>query len=97
MEVHMELSKKTTILFPPDLHDRLVRLAAQRGTSLGGLVREACEAQYGGVPEEERIDAVRELATLSLPVATPQVLERESVPRPEDLLPGSARRRAGTG
>jgi predicted DNA-binding protein len=83
----MELSKKTTILFPPELHDRLIRLAARRGTSLGGLVREACEAHYGLVPREERVSAVEELAALSLPVAEPAVLERQSMPGPEDLMP----------
>jgi len=35
MEVYMELSKKTTILFPPELHQRLSAIAAQRGISLG--------------------------------------------------------------
>lgn len=88
----MELSKKTTILFPPDLHDQLVRLADRRGTSLGQLVREACEAQYGLVPPEERLEAVEELRHLSLPVASPDVMERESVPSADDLLPGSAKR-----
>jgi predicted DNA-binding protein len=96
MEVHMELSKKTTILFPPELHDRLVRLAAQRRTSLGGLVREACEAHYGLVPQEERTAAVDELAALSLPVASPEVMGCESVPRPEDLLPAHRGRRTRT-
>lgn len=83
----MELSKKTTILFSPDLHERLVRLADRRGTSLGQLVREACEAQYGSVPPEERMEAVEELGRMSLPVASPDVMERESVPSPDDLLP----------
>ena len=83
----MELTKKTTILFPPALHDRLARLAEHRGTSLGDLVRRACEVQYGLLPVEARREAVRELASLSLPVGDPATMKRESVPRPEDLLP----------
>jgi predicted DNA-binding protein len=100
MEVDMELSRKTTILLTPELHDRMTRLAARRGTSLGGLVREACMAHYGLVPREERIAAVEELGALSLPVAAPEVMERESTPNPEDLLPqrrGKGSRRAGSG
>ena len=84
----MELSKKTTILFSPELHERLTRLAERRGTSLGNLVREACQAQYGLVSAEERIKAVQELGGLSLPVAEPSELKRQSVPDPDDLLPG---------
>ena len=83
----MELSKKTTILFPPSLHERLARLARQRGTSLGDLVRAACEKQYGLFSEEERLDALRGLASLALPVADPKTMKEESSPRPEDLLP----------
>ena len=87
MEVHMELTKKTTILFPPDLHERLSRLAEQQGTSLGDLVRKACEIQYGLVSTEMRLEAVRQLAAMSLPVGDPGAMKRESVPRAEDLLP----------
>jgi predicted DNA-binding protein len=87
MEAHMELTKKTTILFPPDLHERLSRLAEQQGTSLGDLVRKACEIQYGLVSAETRLEAVRQLAALSLPVGDPGTMKRESVPRAEDLLP----------
>ncbi len=83
----MELSKKTTILFPPELHARLVRLAKQRGTSLGDLVRAACERQYGLVSAEDRLEAVRALAELMLPVADPAVMKEESVPAPRELLP----------
>lgn len=82
----MELSKKTTILFSPDLHERLARLAAQRGTSIGDLVRTAVERQYGLVPSEERLAAADELAGLRLPVGTPQEMEQESVPTPEEIL-----------
>lgn len=85
MEPHMELTKKTTILFPPALHRHLSRLASARGTSIGHLVRSACEKQYGLVPTEERLAAVRALATLSLPVGDPRDMELESVPPAEDL------------
>ena len=83
----MELSKKTTILFSPDLHARLLRLARQKGTSLGNLVRTACERQYGLATAAERLAAVEALAALDLPVGTPEEMARESVPTPEQLMP----------
>ncbi|MGC1406080.1 MAG: hypothetical protein WA938_05015, partial [Candidatus Dormiibacterota bacterium] len=79
-------TKKTTILFPPDLHERLSRLAEQQGTSLGDLVRKACEVQYGLVSAETRLDAVRQLAAMSLPVGDPRAMKHESVPLAKDLL-----------
>jgi len=83
----MELSKKTTILFSPELHRRLSRLAARRGASLGELVREACERQYGVVGSDARLEAVGALAGLGLPVGTPAAMKRESLPDPDALLP----------
>ena len=83
----MELEKKTTILFSPALHEHLVQLAKQRGTSLGQLVREACEVQYGHVSRDDRLKAVSELEALALPVGSPQQLKQESIVAPEDLLP----------
>ena len=81
----MELSKKTTILLSPDLYEHLTRTARARRKSLGQLVREACEAQYGSVTREDRRHAVDELRRLSLPVASPRTMKQESVPRPRDL------------
>jgi predicted transcriptional regulator len=87
MEEHMELSKKTTILFPPELHERLRSLAAARDISLGDLVRRACEHEYGLASREARLAAVDELADLELPVGTPQQMATQSVPDPAELLP----------
>lgn len=81
------LSKKTTILLQPELHRRLTRLAGQRGTSIGELVRTAVERQYGLGGSEERLAAVSALAALQAPVGTPAEMKRESVPAPDDLLP----------
>jgi len=88
MEVTMaQLTKKTTILLQPELHERLTRLAARRGTSIGDLIRSACEQQYGLTGSEARARAVAELGTLRLPVGSTADLKRESVPAPGDLLP----------
>ncbi len=81
----MELTKKTTILFPPDLHSQLAQLARQLGTSLGELVRRACEAQYGIASRDEKLAAVRQIEAMSLPVGEPEQMARESRPEPAEL------------
>jgi hypothetical protein len=83
----MELSKKTTILFPPELHNRLARLAVERQTSIGELVRSACIKQYGCYSKEDRLGALAELTSLNLPVGDPAQLERESMPPVDELIP----------
>jgi len=79
---YMELSKKTTILFPPKLYARLARRARRERTSVGELVRNACVQQYGLRAAGDRSAVVRELASLRLPVGAPEEMERESVPAP---------------
>ena len=83
----MELEKKTTILFPTDLHKFLTQLAKINKTSLGHLVRSACESKYRYVSKEERLKAVEELCKFSLPVGTPQEMKRESNRFPEGPIP----------
>jgi len=87
MEVDMELTKKTTILFSPELHRRLTKLAARRGSSLGALVREACARPYGAAGSAAGLEAVETLAGLRLPVGKPAAMKRESVPAAGALLP----------
>jgi hypothetical protein len=87
VEVHMELTRRTTILLPEDLYRHLVRLAKRRGSSMGELIRAACLQQYGLVSVEDRQQAVDELASLSLPVGTPEEMAAESVPDPLHDVP----------
>lgn len=83
----MDLTKKTTILFSPDLHRRLAGIAERQGVSLGELVREACEAKYGVQTDPRRTEAAEAFGKLNLPVGTVQQMKQESEPRPDELLP----------
>jgi hypothetical protein len=86
-DVYMDLTKKTTILLTPVLYERLMEEAQRRHVSMGELVRDACEIQYGFGASEARVRAVDALAALELPVGTPRQMKRESVVDPDDLLP----------
>lgn len=85
MGQHMELTKKTTILFPPELFDQLAQLASQRRSSVGELVRSACRQQYSLATRDERMAAVQALCNMNLPVGTVEEMIRESVPPVEPL------------
>lgn len=85
MEVPMELDHRTTILLPPGVHRRLQRIAARRGTSMGALIREAIEKQYASDDVELRLDALKALSELSLPVSSVEGMKRESVEPPMEL------------
>lgn len=83
----MALSKKTMVLFPPELHERLTQVAAERQTSLGELVRRACEKEYGEVSREQKRAALKRITCLRLPVGDPRRMKRESVPDAGTLAP----------
>lgn len=86
MEPYMDLTEKTTILFPKALYKGLKRVAKARHTSVGRLVREACSQQYGLGLAEDAMAAADQLAELALPVASVATMKAESVPQPDDLL-----------
>lgn len=49
--------------------------------------RGASKREYGGATAEEKLAAVRKLASFKLPVSTVRRMKTESVPSTEDLAP----------
>jgi hypothetical protein len=72
----MEIAKKTTILFPPDLSQHLAALARDRHSSVTELVRSACLAQYRLTDRRKPLSAVAELAGMAIPVDPVRQMER---------------------
>ena len=75
----MGLTKKTTILFPEDLYDHLRKVAQSRRTSVGDLIRSACEKEYGLVSTDESLSAVESLGKLNLPAPSIEQMKAEIV------------------
>ena len=81
----MRLTHKTTVLLSERLHRQLSQLAEERGQSMGELVRQACERQYGMADVEARLAAVEALRAMRLPVGPVEQMIAESVAEPQDL------------
>jgi len=74
------LTRRVQVLLSPEQYERLTALARARGTSIGALIRQAVDQLLhapGG--EEERLQAVRKMSALRLPVADWEQMERESM------------------
>lgn len=71
------LTKKTTILFSPKTYRQLERLAEERKTSVAQLVRQAAIQCYLVPDRRTRMEAVKALAAMDLPVADWPQMERE--------------------
>lgn len=56
------LSERLQILVTPEQRRQLESEAKRRGSSVGGLVRDAIEARFGGVSRAAKIEAVEEIA-----------------------------------
>ena len=72
-----EMTKKTTILFPPKLYEELERVAKEQGRSVGELVRDATEIQYGVGGVAARLRAVEVMSKLETPVGEPEEIEKD--------------------
>lgn len=73
--MHM-LSERTQVLLTPEQRARLERLAVERGTSIGALIREAVEA-YTRPHGRSRKDAAQALFALGAPVADWEIMKAE--------------------
>lgn len=83
----MELTERTTVLFPKAMVRGLRRVAKARHLSVGRLIREACSKQYGLSLADDAPAAADELAQLALPVADVTAMKREVAPLPAELMP----------
>jgi hypothetical protein len=72
-------TKRVQVLFSPEQLTRLQAIAEAQGESLGSLVRKAVEEVYLRHETEEKLAAVRRMASLHLPVSDWEQMERESV------------------
>ncbi len=73
----MELTKKTTILFTEHQFKLLKQIAALRKTSIGDLIRRACETEYGLVSGQEAVEAVKRLSSMALPASDIEQMKAE--------------------
>ena len=72
-------SEQVQVSFSEDQLARLRAIAAERGVSLGTLIREAVVETCLGRGQMARLEAVRRMAELEFPVADWEQMERESV------------------
>lgn len=73
------LTKKTTILFSPDLYRQLENLAEASRTSVANLIRQAVVQQYLLGDRRKRAAAVEALGKMNLPVVDWQTMEEQTL------------------
>jgi len=82
------LTRRTQLLLDDDLHKRLREIAAQRGISMGALIREAIDEKLSSV-QDDRAQAIDELlAAEPMPVDDWPVMKKEML---EDRYAGVMR------
>jgi hypothetical protein len=82
------LTRRTQLLLDDDLHRRLRETAAQRGISMGALIREAIDEKLSQV-QDDRAKAIDELlAAEPMPVEDWPIMKRRMI---EDMNAGGMR------
>jgi predicted DNA-binding protein len=80
-----QLTRRTQLLLDDELHSRLREIAAQRGISMGALIREAIDEKLSSV-QDTRAEAIQELLdTEPMPVEDWPVMKRQMI---EDMNAG---------
>jgi len=70
------LNERLQILVSTDQRRRLEREAQRRGTSVASVIRDAVDAQLGGVSDEDRRAALEEIRAMRAPFLTPEEINR---------------------
>jgi plasmid stability protein len=82
------LTRRTQLLLDDELHRRLRETAAQRGISMGALIREAIDEKLSQV-QDDRAKAIDELlAAEPMPVEDWPIMKRQMI---EDMNAGGMR------
>ena len=82
------LTRRTQLLLDDELHRRLHEIAAQRGISMGALIREAIDEKLSQV-QDDRAKAIDELlAAEPMPVEDWPIMKRQMI---EDMNAGAIR------
>ena len=82
------LSRRVQLLLSPEQYKRLEALSDAEGLSIGALIRRAIDRLQGPPRQPKRLKAVRRIAAMSLPVGDWEQMERESMDRHFDTVPG---------
>lgn len=77
----MGLTARVQVLFEPGQVARLQAIAEAEGKSVGALIREAVARTYLEPDRAERLEAVRRMAKMDLPVSDWEQMEREATNR----------------
>lgn len=70
------LSERLQILVTPEQRRRLETEARERGASVGGLIREVIDANFGGASHEERQRALERIDSMEGDFLPPEELDR---------------------
>jgi len=83
------LSERLQVLVSPEQRRRLEAEARRRGTSVGGLIREAVDARFGAVSRADRLEALAGIEKTAgrflAPDELDQVVDEEREAQPDAL------------